>query len=374
MASASGGIIESTVLNHTNIEVDGASPKIINCTFNSRITIFTGSPQINGNRFVTGDGLVLYDSSAVISNNVFTDNYQAIYVGSNQFCSSPLIERNLIANNTYGIMMPVSATFNPILRNNTLANNTDGIDIWNGGVPLPTIQYNNIYGNSGYNIHLTNIKVNIDASENWWGTTDEQTISQSILDFNDDFTLGNVTFKPYLTEPNPEAMPDAAITAQLPVQNPTETPPSTAEPTIQPNATLDAGKFNIESNSTVTEFSFNSSIPELTFTVSGPDGSTGYVKATISKDFIPSADNIKVYLDCNLTDRTIDSSGNSWIVMFTYHHSIHRVAINGVGGDSEAGAFPSWVWYTAAGAVAAGLVVAVGLLVLLTRAKAKQTL
>lgn len=49
---------------------------------------------------------------------------------------------------------------------------------------------------------------NIDATNNWWGTTDPQAINLSIRDYKYDFGLGTVSFVPFLTEPNPEATSD----------------------------------------------------------------------------------------------------------------------------------------------------------------------
>jgi predicted DNA-binding helix-hairpin-helix protein len=37
---------------------------------------------------------------------------------------------------------------------------------------LPIIRYNNIKNNEKYNIYLSNIKNDLNASLNWWGTTD----------------------------------------------------------------------------------------------------------------------------------------------------------------------------------------------------------
>jgi hypothetical protein len=366
-ASASG-IIENALVDSSSITIEGSSPKISGCTFNCRISIFGGSPQILNNKFIGGDGLVLYDSNAIIGGNVFSGTSQAVYVGSSQFYSTPLIERNLIVDNGYGIIMPVSATFNPVIRNNTIANNTEGISIYNGGVPLPTITYNNIYGNSRYNFRLTDIRVDVNASQNWWGTTDAQAIGESIFDFKKDFNLGNVTFTPYLTEPNPQALPDGAVLPDFSAQHPPATPP----PATEPSPTSDSNNFNIESNSTVTEFSFNSSIPELTFTVTGPDGTTGYVKATISKNFMPAADNIKVYLDGNQTLYTLDSTGNSWIVTFTYHHSTHRVAITGVAASATDAEMPlDFIWTAVIIAAAAVLAATIGILVWIIKVKLK---
>jgi len=112
------------------------------------------------------------------------------------------IERNLITNNTKGITIGSSKM---TIRNNTIAENSVGISI--GSSPSATIIYNNIENNSQYSIQLEGTSNEVNATYNWWGTTDTQPINQTIFDFKNDFNLGTVIFVPFLTEPNLEAMP-----------------------------------------------------------------------------------------------------------------------------------------------------------------------
>jgi hypothetical protein len=328
--------IENAVFDSSSIEIINSSPKISNNTLRGRISLFNSSSPILNNYFLKGinEGLVAYDSNATIAGNLFTGLYQAIYVGSSQSYSTPLIQRNHISENQYGILLPTSTKFSPTIRNNTIVNNQLGIGIYGNGIPQAAINYNNIYGNEQYNIRLTDIQTNIDATQNWWGTTDTQAISQLIFDSKKDFNLGNVTFSPFLNEPNTHATPDPDMLTQIPE------PKQTTEPSETPIPTIDPNQFNIESNSSVSAFSFDSSIPEIAFTVTGPDGTSGYVKATISKSFMPNAQNINVYLDGNSIEHSLDSNDNSWIITFNYQHSTHQVAINAAGSQ----AIQDWTW------------------------------
>jgi hypothetical protein len=43
--------------------------------------------------------------------------------------------------------------------------------------------------------------------------------------------------------------------------------------------------------------SFNSTSSELSFTITGPDNTAGYVKVTIAKSILSSVQNVKVYFD-----------------------------------------------------------------------------
>jgi hypothetical protein len=65
--------------------------------------------------------------------------------------------------------------------------------------------FNNFYGNQE-NIRLATSQ-NLNATYNWWGTTDVQAINQSIYDFKNDFSLGVVTFIPFLNSPANQTLP-----------------------------------------------------------------------------------------------------------------------------------------------------------------------
>jgi len=125
------------------------------------------------------------------------------------------IQRNLICNTTLGI----SSTLQVTVENNSIKNNTVGVVT---SAPLSII-YNNIEGNN-QSIYLSSPN-NLDATNNWWGTTDTQAISQSIHDFDDDSTLGKVTFVPFLTEPNPAAreLTPTSTPTVAPYQEPQQT-------------------------------------------------------------------------------------------------------------------------------------------------------
>lgn len=89
---------------------------------------------------------------------------------------------------------------------------------------MPTIKNNNIQNWLQYCIK-TQTSIDVDASNNWWGTTDIQTITASIYDQTYDFNLGKVNITPILNAPDPQA-PEF-----LPIQiYPTSTPTVDASP------------------------------------------------------------------------------------------------------------------------------------------------
>ncbi len=86
--------------------------------------------------------------------------------------------------------------------------------------------------------------------------------------------------------------------------------------------------FSVSSNSTISAFSFNSTIQELSFSVNGPSGTTGYVDIYVPKSLINDVSSLKVYLDGNKLAYSTESQGDSWLLSFSYHHSTHEVVIN----------------------------------------------
>ena len=95
------------------------------------------------------------------------------------------------------------------------------------------------------------------------------------------------------------------------------------------------------SNSTVTGLNFNLTTRVLNFSVEGPSGTEGYVSINLEKE--PSFDpqGIDVFLDGQPIDYDIDSTSQSWILYFTFTHSIHNIVVN-FNGD-EIPEFSEWI-------------------------------
>jgi hypothetical protein len=255
---------------------------------------------------------------------------------------TPTIERNVImSNNGMGIYLLAHAgDRSPIIRNNTIAQNSFGIKVLYGGSSslAPIITFNNFQDNEEYNVYLDPNSdsgfdaYNLNATYNWWGTTDTDSISQSIYDFEDNFNLGSVTFVPFLNEPNPEAPEIPTSPTPTPTPPPSSTDAPTPIPTVSPSPSSipvpGQSFFFVESNSTVSALFFNSTSAELSFTVSGEPYTGGYVKVTIAKSLLSSIQDVKVYFDGTELNAEITEDGDSWLLSFTYMHSMHQVTIN----------------------------------------------
>ncbi|NQT27273.1 T9SS type A sorting domain-containing protein [candidate division KSB1 bacterium] len=91
----------------------------------------------------------------------------------------------------------------PIMTNNTfIQRNGWGFVcvFYCNGSASPKLHYNNF--NLDYTVfYLHNDSLDIHAEYNWWGTTNEDTIQLVIHDKHDDPSLGEVLYKPFLTQP-----------------------------------------------------------------------------------------------------------------------------------------------------------------------------
>jgi len=88
------------------------------------------------------------------------------------------------------------------------------------------------------------------------------------------------------------------------------------------------GFFFVESNSTLTSLNFNSKTNEISFTVGGPSGTTGYVKFAVPKALVPDFWALKVFLDGRQIEYSFIVDGDSLILSFQYSHSMHDIVIS----------------------------------------------
>ena len=100
--------------------------------------------------------------------------------------------------------------------------------------------------------------------------------------------------------------------------------------------------FTVQSSSTISGLSFDSATNQLSFTVSGEDGTYGYTRIVISKELVVNGTDIKVSLDGAEMNYQLSSTDESWVLYFTYHHSTHGVTVSL--GDRSGGAEDSADW------------------------------
>jgi len=86
--------------------------------------------------------------------------------------------------------------------------------------------------------------------------------------------------------------------------------------------------FSVASNSTLGSLVFDSVKKELSFGVSGPSGTTGYVSVYIPKTLMANASELIVYLDGTAIPHLATQTGDTWLVSFIYNHSSHNVIMS----------------------------------------------
>jgi hypothetical protein len=216
----SSPLIKNSILRLSKIDfliVKGGSPKIINNKFqggergNGRILVFEGSPYFSENEITRSDGFYIVGGAPIITKNNILANGRDIYSG--------------------GIRIQSGAP--EITYNNIINNSKNGIAIIlpYGGNCSTKIHNNNIFGNEKFSIFLSNTTADIDATNNWWGTTSTTSIEELIYDQKDDFNLGKVNYEPFLTEPASGTLPIDIIPPSPPT-NATHTPISCGDKNV----------------------------------------------------------------------------------------------------------------------------------------------
>jgi len=173
----------------------------------------------------------------IIRANIIRNNAVSAMIAAGGICSTTtgvglsrayLIEYNLIENNSaysygYGGYEPIAVggilvssgaeiRFNTIRSNQALVSSGD---LTAGSIGISSddstrINYNNFQSNfARYEIVVGRFylwePMDVDASNNWWGTADEDSISEIIYDYYDDWSLGKIIYKPIAATPISEA-------------------------------------------------------------------------------------------------------------------------------------------------------------------------
>jgi hypothetical protein len=232
----SGSIIDNSLLSSVEIEIN-SNAKIVNSCFANSTTseavihIPVGSPVLKNNTIVAPQAYVLIwcGGSAIISNNTISGgeftvkldgafgyglNTGAVTVANNTIDSTLWITNHSsgkinVVNNLLG-RITVGEETSPDIENNTVLN---GIYLQSNKA---AILYNNILHQDGQYAIYNNNGAGVNASYNWWGTTDTAAIEGSIYQAQPSY----VTFVPFLNSPNSQAPP-------IPANAITETPSPT---------------------------------------------------------------------------------------------------------------------------------------------------
>jgi hypothetical protein len=268
-------------------ETTGSGCIVENCIFNATGLSLQSSAKINNNTinsdiYPYGSPIIMYASgSPTITNNTITAIISAF-------------DKTVVANNI--INGKIEA-----LNSATIANNT--------------IERVSIF--SPYDIVLTASDTSLITNNYLKGivrVVGSSTVSNNVIDGEVDVGSGS---SPVLLN---------NTVSDLPTSSP--------DPGTEPK-TPDQTFFLVESNSTISELFFNSTNSEFSFTVSGPSGTAGFTRVKVAKTLISSSQNVRIYIDGNKLEAEITSDSDSWLLSFSYMHSVHRIRL-GLESNSEA--------------------------------------
>ena len=135
---------------------------------------------------------------------------------------------------------------------------------------------------------------------------------------------------------------------------------------ITPTDNDEHNVFTLASNSTLTNFAFDSAKGELSFGVSGPSGTSGYVQVCVPKSLVADASALKITLDGYDLPYDVLSKDDVWIITMIYPHSSHTVvmALNEDASSSSMGTFGNELVF---GSVIAILVAIIAALIYINR-------
>jgi parallel beta-helix repeat protein len=191
-----------------------------NC-FGIYLNFSSNNTLTNNNASNNHEGIFLDSSSndTLVNNTANSNNFGGIVLTGSKcrgYSSNNTLTNNTVnSNNCYGIDLRYYSSDNEITCN-WVHNNRKGFYL-TGGSMGNNISYNNIIANGDYNESSHGYEwqfynrqsADVDATNNWWGTKNNDTINASIYDWHDDAAKGNVTYLPKLDGPAPCApIPD----------------------------------------------------------------------------------------------------------------------------------------------------------------------
>ena len=125
---------------------------------------------------------------------------------------------------------------------------------------------------------------------------------------------------------------------------------------------VESNIFTVASNSTITEFAFNSTTRQLSFQATGPTGTKGYVQITLAKSLIPDLSELKVFVDEKQVTFSSQAVDDYYVLALAYSHSTHNIRVDlAQETNPSESALPTWVIYAAPIIVVIVAIVGIGL-------------
>ena len=86
--------------------------------------------------------------------------------------------------------------------------------------------------------------------------------------------------------------------------------------------------FFVESNSTISALTYNSTSYQLGFTATGGSGTSGYAQIAIARSLISNIDSTTVYLDDKQVPYATSCTSDTWLLKFSYTQSSDEFTVN----------------------------------------------
>jgi len=330
------------VAERSNIIIDGAGYTLQgtgNGFHGFRLLCITNVTIRNTNikNFFNGIWLDSSSNIAISGNNITNNRYGIGLYNSSNFNS--ISGNNITANNGGGISLDYSSNYNSISRNN-ITNNMEGIYLYSSY--SNSISGNNIT-NNGYGIYLYFLSDYNSIFHNNFINNGQQVYSlDSVNVWDDGYPSGGnfwsdyvgVDVKSGLSQDLPESDGIGDTPYIIDADNQDRYPlmrPWTLMPTVYTFSIVweeETFTVSVESNSTVSNFAFNQPNKEISFYVTGPDGTIGFSNVTIPKQLL-YGEPWSVLIDGISVSPTIAENETHSILYFTYTHSTHKIQIIG---------------------------------------------
>ena len=198
---ATATIFDNIITNNTgygichNVAATISDNLIIN---NAGGDINGGGGTISYNVIADNNSTGIFDYGTIIHNHIIR-NISSSCSGINYSGNLPgTIKNNTITQNESDTSNTIFIPGTPAFTNNNIFANTSKYELKNGNPSGPPPYLN--------------------ATNNWWGTTNDANIQQKIFDWSDNASLGIVTYSPYLSMPDtiaPVSPPENVIKKYL---------------------------------------------------------------------------------------------------------------------------------------------------------------
>jgi len=280
-------LANSNNVNITNSNTSGNSDFGIRL-YKTNNSVLTGITA-NNNTY----GIVIDVSSYnTVQNSIVNGNSQWGLPVINASLNNTLLGNNL-SSNYVGIYIYNMSDYTKVTESNIISNTFEGIRLYGSGSAGVSINNNNIYNNPNRNLNVSQgPNWNVNATYNWWGTTDCAQINMSIYDYQDNPSFsGNATFQPFLNADYPGGMPMYCVPPSPPsitAWNNSKTNNASLSITLNTNEPV---QFYVQANQTGNFTWFNEtwsiaqqnfSVFNATATASWPTLGTKYVRVNMT--------------------------------------------------------------------------------------------